>query len=80
MRRMMAVMETARLATAGAWEQEGSADGKVREISGAVEATFLPRRMVVCIDLVRGSLVCDEVAAPRTSDPWYALGEARGET
>jgi IclR helix-turn-helix domain len=79
LRRVMAVLEAAILETAETWEHEGIADGPVREIIGAVDETFLPRRLVVCIDLVRGSLVVEAVAEQRTSDPWYALVEPRGE-
>jgi hypothetical protein len=35
--------------------------------------------MLVCMDLVRGSLLLAEVAAERTSTTWYALVEARLE-
>src|SRR5262245_12493744 len=52
LRRVMAVREAAILETAAAWEQEGSADGQVREIIGAVEETFWPRMLLVFLDLV----------------------------
>ena len=65
-RRVMAVLEAAIRETAEAWEQEGSADGPGRESMGAGDATFFQRRMVVCIDLVSGSLVCAEGAEQRT--------------
>ena len=80
LRRVMAVLETALLETAEAWEQEGIAEGKVREIMGAVDETFLQRMMLVFMDLVSGSLVFEEVAEQRTYETWYALVEARGET
>jgi hypothetical protein len=35
--------------------------------------------MVVCRDLVRGSLVCEAVAAERPSPTWYALAAGRLE-
>src|SRR5260221_12058317 len=76
----MAVLETALLETAEAWEQEGIAEGKVRESMGAVDETFLQRMMLVFMDLVSGSLVFEEVAEQRTYETWYALVEARGET
>src|SRR5205823_8379719 len=37
LRGVMAVLEAALLETAGAWEQDGLADGKVHEIIGAVD-------------------------------------------
>jgi len=74
---VMAVLEAALLETAGVWEQDGLADGKVRELIGAVDETFLQRMMLVCIDLVSGDLLCEEVAEDRTYDTWYALVEAR---
>ena len=80
LRRVMAVLEAARRETTGAWEQEGSADGKGRESLGAVAATCLPRRLLVCIALGRGSLVFEAVAEHRTSATWDALVETRGET
>jgi hypothetical protein len=80
LRRVMAVLEAAILAMAEAWEKEGSADGQVREIMGAVEETVVQRMMLVFIDLVSGYLVCEEVAAQRPYDTWYALVQPRGET
>lgn len=80
LRRVLAVLAAAIRETAEAWEQEGIADGQVREIIGAVDETFLQRLMLVCIDLVSGSLVFEEVAEQRTSDTWYTLVEPRVET
>jgi hypothetical protein len=77
---VLAVLAAAIRETAEAWEQEGIADGQVREIIGAVDETFLQRLMLVCIDLVSGSLVFEEVAEQRTSDTWYTLVEPRVET
>jgi IclR helix-turn-helix domain len=71
--------EQALLETAPAWEHEGGAAGEGRPIIGAVDETFLERMMLVCMDLVRGSLLFAEVAADRTSITWDALGEARLE-
>ena len=51
---------------AAAWEGEGVAGGAARPIIGAVDATFVERMMVVCMDLVSGSLVVEEVADQRT--------------
>lgn len=80
LRGVMVAMETAILETAKAWEQEGIADGKMREMIGAVDETFLQRMMLVFIDLVSGYLVFEEVAEQRTYDTWYALVEARLKT
>jgi hypothetical protein len=80
LRRVLAVLEAAILETAEAWEKEGSADGQVREIMGAVDETFLQRMLVVFIDLVSGSLVFEEGAEQRTYATWYALVEPRVET
>jgi hypothetical protein len=52
--------------TAAAWEQDGVDHGEIRPIIGAVDATFLPRMMWVCLDLASGSLVMEEVAVDRT--------------
>jgi Family of unknown function (DUF6399)/IclR helix-turn-helix domain len=77
LRGVMAVLEAALLETAGAWEQDGLADGKMHEIIGAVDETFLQRMMLVFIDLVSGYLLFEEVAEDRTYDTWYALVETR---
>jgi hypothetical protein len=54
------------LATAGAWEQDGCAQGEVREILGAADETFLERLLLVCMDLSPGSLLLEEAAEDRT--------------
>jgi hypothetical protein len=54
------------LATAEAWEGEGSAGGEPRPLIGAVEATFLARMRGMGLALVSGSLGVAEVAAERT--------------
>src|SRR5438132_547569 len=72
LRGVMPAVEAALLETAGAWEKGGLADGEVRESMGAVDETFLQRMMLVCIDLVSGSLLFEEVAEHRTYDTWYA--------
>jgi hypothetical protein len=41
LRGVMQALERALLTTAGAWEQDGLADGETREIIGAVDETFL---------------------------------------
>jgi hypothetical protein len=79
LRGVMHALEHVILETATAWEHEGVAAGEVRPIIGAVDETFLERMMLVFMDLVRGSLLFDEVAEDRTSTTWSALVEARLE-
>src|SRR2546426_6521627 len=79
LRGVMQALEHVLLETAAAWEQEGIAAGEVRPIIGAVDETFLERMMLVCMDLVSGSLLFEEVAEDRTSTTWHALVEARLE-
>ena len=55
-----------RLATAGAWEQDGCAHGEGREIIGAVDETFLERMLLVFMDLSTGYLLLEEAAEDRT--------------
>jgi hypothetical protein len=42
------------LETAASWEQDGQTRGEVREIMGAVDATFLERMILGCMDLATG--------------------------
>ena len=79
LRGVMQALEHVLLETAEAWEHEGVAAGEVRPIIGAVDETFLERMMLVFMDLVSGSLLCEEVAEDRTYATWYALVEARLE-
>lgn len=65
------------LETAEAWEHEGSAAGEVRPIIGAVDDPFLERMMLVCMDLVSGYWLFEEVAEDRTYTTWYARVDAR---
>lgn len=65
------------LETAGLWEQEGRAGGEVREIIGAVDATFLERLMLIFADLPTGSLVLEEVADDRPYATWKAWVDER---
>jgi len=67
------------LETAQAWEREGLTAGETRPIIGAVDETCLERMMLVCMDLVSGSLFCEEVAQDRTYGPWHTLVKARLE-
>src|SRR5216684_1226181 len=79
LRGVMHALEHVILETATAWEHEGVAAGEVRPIIGAVDETCLERMMLVFMDLVRGSLLCAEVAEDRSYDTWHALVEARLE-
>src|SRR3989475_12896198 len=79
LRGMMQALEPLRLETAAAWEREGIAAGEVRPIIGAVDETFLERMMLVCMDLVSGDVLFEEVAEERPSTTWDALVEARLE-
>jgi hypothetical protein len=72
-------LEQALLETATAWESEGGAAGEGRPIIGAGDEPFLERMMWVCMDLVSGSRLLEEVAEERTATPWDALVEARLE-
>jgi hypothetical protein len=60
-----------------AWEQDGQTRGEVREIIGAVDATFLERMLLVFMDRATGSRVLEEVADDRTYATWKALVDAR---
>jgi len=79
LRGVMQALEHVLLETAEAWEHEGGAAGEVRPIIGAVADTFLERLMLVCMDLVSGYGLFEEVAEDRTSTTWDALVEARLE-
>ncbi len=76
----MEVLEPVLLATAAAWEREGIAAGEIRPSIGAVDETFLERRMLVFMDLVSGYLVFEAVAEERRYDTWHTLVKARLET
>ena len=51
--------------------------GRVREIIGAVDETFLERMILVLMDLATGYLLLEEVADDRTYTTWKALVEER---
>jgi hypothetical protein len=80
LRGVMDIMEQAMLETTAAWEHVGMAHGEIRPVIGAVDATFLARMMLVCMDLVSGYLLCEEVAEERSYDTWHARVKARLET
>lgn len=67
------------LETAEAWEHEGIAAGEGRPSIGAVDEPCLARMMLVCMDLVSGYVLFEEVAEDRTYATWYTLVEARLE-
>ena len=77
LRGVMQTLEKTIMATAQAWEQEGTTPGEVRDIIGAVDETFLEHMMLVLMDLPSGSLLFEEVAADRTYTTWKALVDAR---
>ena len=77
LRGVMQALEAALLETAGAWEQDGCADGEVREIIGAVDETFLEQMILVFMDLRTGYLLQEEVAEDRTYATWKALVDER---
>lgn len=79
LRGMMEALARVILETAEAWEGEGVAGGEIRPIIGAVDETFLERRMVVFMDLVSGYVVVEEIADDRTYEPWDTLVETRLE-
>ena len=63
--------------TTEALEREGIAQGPMGPMVGSVDATFLERMMLVCMDLVRGDIVCEEGADDRTSETWSGRVKAR---
>jgi hypothetical protein len=73
LRGVMQALEAALLKTAGAWEQEGCADGAEREIIGAVDETFFEQMMLVFLDLKTGYLLLEEMAEDRTYPTWKTL-------
>jgi len=70
-------LEAALLETAAIWEKDGCASGKVREIIGAVDETFLERMILVFMDLTTGYLLLEEVADDRTYATWKRLVDER---
>jgi hypothetical protein len=71
LRRVMYTLAYLILETTAAWEQEGMAHGEIRPVIGAVDETVLQRMMLVFMDLCRGSLLMEEVAAARSFEIWY---------
>src|SRR2546425_13313412 len=54
LRRVLSVLEAAILETAEAWEREGIAAGRVREIIGALDEPFFQLMMLAFIAIVDG--------------------------
>lgn len=77
LRGVMQALETALVKTAGTWEQAGSAEGKVREVIGAVDETFLEQMILIFLDLSTGYLLLEEVGEDRTYATWKALVDER---
>ena len=71
LRTVMHMLERLLLETATAWEKDGIAHGEIRPVIGAVDETFLPRMMLVFMDLATGYLLMEEVTADRSFDTWY---------
>ena len=80
LRSVMHTLERIILDTAAAWEQEGRAHGEIRPIIGAVDETFLPRMMLVFMDLASGYLLMEEVAVDRTYGTWLDFVNTRLKT
>jgi hypothetical protein len=77
LRSVMQALEAAIRETAEAWEQDGGPRAEVREISGAVDETFLERMLLGCMDLKTGYLLLEEVAADQTDTTWKGWVDAR---
>jgi hypothetical protein len=58
------------LETTEAWEREGIAEAQMGPMVGAVDATFLQRMMLVCMDRVRGDVLREEPADERRYETW----------
>jgi hypothetical protein len=63
-------LEPLLLETTEAWEREGIAEAQMGPMVGAVDATFLQRMMLVCMDLVRGDVLREEPADDRRYETW----------
>ncbi len=76
-RSVLQTLGTLLVETAKTWESEATAHGEVRDLMGAGDATCLASLRLVFMDLHRGDILREEVAADRTSPPWKALGDDR---
>jgi len=63
--------------TTQGWEQDGVAEGEVREIIGAVDETFLAQMILVFQDVSTGYIVQEEVADERTYATWKTWVDER---
>ena len=77
LRGVMAALVVTIEATARSWEQDGVAQGEVREMIGAVDETFLEQMILVFQDVPTGYIVQEEVADDRTYATWKALVDER---
>jgi hypothetical protein len=77
LRGIMQTLEAMILETAAAWEQDGIAAGKVRDIIGAVDETFLEYLMLVFQDVSTGYLLLETVADDRTYTTWKTVVDQR---
>jgi hypothetical protein len=77
LRGVMQALERTIVETAQAWEQEGAATDKVREMIGAGDQPFLEHMVLVCMTLPSGYLLVEAVAAERTYAPWKAVVDER---
>jgi hypothetical protein len=77
LRSLMHTLERVILETPAAWEQEGIAQGEIRPVIGAVDETFLQRMMLVFMDLARGYLLMEEIAADRSYESWFEGANTR---
>jgi len=77
LRPVLQALEGTTVTAAEPWEQDASATGEGREISGGVDETCLERMMLVLQDLTTGSLVLEDVADDRTFAIWEAAVAAR---
>jgi hypothetical protein len=77
LRTVMHTLERLIVETATAWEQAGIAHGERRPVIGAVEATFLQRLMLVCMDVTTGDLLMEEGAADCRCETWFDRANER---
>jgi len=80
LRTVMHMLERLLLETATAWEKDGIAHGEIRSVIGAVDETFLPRMMLVCMDVATGYVLMEEVTADRSFATWYDRAHDRLQT
>jgi hypothetical protein len=79
LRAVMDKLEPIIIETTEGWQHEGIAAGQIGPIVGSGDETFLERMMLVCMDLVSGYVLHEEVADDRTYETWYERVKARLE-